>query len=174
MACNWNRKDPCCHVRFCPLVPAWATTIHKFQGFEAGHDDDDRFKYLLIDPGNKYWEQMHPGSLYVALSRGKTLSNIYWIGDGMCINRIQDGAFKQDGTLCELFKKRKNWVEYLRNKQVQTANTLMTLDNMTIINDQVLSITYTSDVILRKISTIIKNPQWHRTSKHKVHQCFFD
>jgi len=92
MNCNWNRRDPCCHVRFCPLVPAWATTIHKFQGFEAGHDENNRSKYLIIDPGYKGWEQLHTGALYVALSRGKNMSNVYWVGHGMCIDRIMDGT----------------------------------------------------------------------------------
>lgn len=39
-----NQKQSCCQVTYCPLVPAWATTIHKFQGFEAGFDKNDQFK----------------------------------------------------------------------------------------------------------------------------------
>ncbi len=30
-----------------PLVPAWATTIHKFQGMEAGFDKNDQFQQLI-------------------------------------------------------------------------------------------------------------------------------
>ena len=41
-------KQGCCLVTFCPLVPSWATTIHKFQGFEAGFDRNDQFQHLII------------------------------------------------------------------------------------------------------------------------------
>ncbi len=47
-----NRKQSCCKVTYCPLVPAWATTIHKFQGFKAGFDKNDQFKQLIVDPGD--------------------------------------------------------------------------------------------------------------------------
>jgi hypothetical protein len=42
-----KKKKTCCSVTFCPLVPAWATTIHKFQGFEAGFDEKDQFQHLI-------------------------------------------------------------------------------------------------------------------------------
>ena len=41
-------RKSCCSVTFCPLVPAWATTIHKFQGMEAGFDKNDQFQHLII------------------------------------------------------------------------------------------------------------------------------
>ncbi len=47
-----KRKQTCYKVKYCPLVPAWATTIHKFQGFEAGFDENDQFKQLIVDPGD--------------------------------------------------------------------------------------------------------------------------
>jgi hypothetical protein len=55
------------------LEVSWATTIHKFQGFEAGFDDGDMFRHLIVDPGDLKWEQTCPGALYVALSRAKTM-----------------------------------------------------------------------------------------------------
>ena len=61
-------KKMCCTVKWCPLVTSWATTIHKFQGFEAGTDIKDMFRYLICDPGDLKWEQDFPGALYVALS----------------------------------------------------------------------------------------------------------
>ena len=69
-----KKKQSCCKVTYCPLVPAWATTIHKFQGFEAGFDETDQFKHLIVDPGDLTTEQQNPGILYVALSRAKN----YW------------------------------------------------------------------------------------------------
>ena len=32
-------RKMCCTVKWCPLVTSWATTIHKFQGFEAGMEE---------------------------------------------------------------------------------------------------------------------------------------
>jgi hypothetical protein len=31
-----NHKQSCCTVTYCHLVSAWATTVHKFQGFKSG------------------------------------------------------------------------------------------------------------------------------------------
>ena len=187
MNCNWNRRDPCCHVRSCPLVPAWATTIHKFQGFEAGHDENDRFKYLIIDPGYKGWEQLHPGALYVALSRGKNMSNVYWVGHGMCIDRIMDGTNKIDKTkgnkgkktLCESFKKRENWVIYLRKKKDEQATDTYTEERRVNINSVISDRSYSSQQVITRISDIVTNPNanWkvRKNSKtYKVPCCFND
>jgi len=72
-----KRKQSCCKVTYCPLVPAWATTIHKFQGFKAGYDKTaDQFKHLIVDPGDLTTELQNPGILYVALSRAKTIGTV--------------------------------------------------------------------------------------------------
>ena len=89
MRCN---KNGCCSVKFCPLVPAWASTIHKFQGFEAGFDDTDQFKYLIVDPGPTSWEQNCPGALYVALSRAKTMGT-FW--SDIALSRTETGQGMQ-------------------------------------------------------------------------------
>jgi len=36
MNCQHIPENPCCSVKYCPLVLAWTTIVHKFQGFEAG------------------------------------------------------------------------------------------------------------------------------------------
>ncbi len=46
-----------CLVTFCPLILSWATTIHKFQGFEAGFDKNDQFQHLINHPGDIKTEQ---------------------------------------------------------------------------------------------------------------------
>ncbi len=66
----------CCTVTFCPLVPAWATTIHKFQEFKAGFDEKDQFQHLIIDQGDIKSEQQQPGLLYVATSCVKTIGDM--------------------------------------------------------------------------------------------------
>jgi hypothetical protein len=63
-----NRKQSCCTVTYCPLVTAWVTTIHKFQGFESGFDPNDQFKHLIVNPGDLTPEQQSPGILYAAIS----------------------------------------------------------------------------------------------------------
>jgi len=56
-------------------VTAWATTIHKFQGFEAGFDETDMFRRLIIDPGSEKWAKDCHGAFYVSLSRAKTMGS---------------------------------------------------------------------------------------------------
>jgi len=187
MNCNWNRREPCCHVRFCPLVTAWATTVHKFQGFEAGHENTDRFKYLIIDPGNKKWEQLHPGALYVALSRGKNMSNVYWIGHGMCIDRILDGINKIDRskgnkgkkTQCEAYKKREKWVSYLLEKKNEQNKDQCNNETRSNINSFTSEVTYSGEDITNNISNIITTPneswmQRKASKKYRVPRCFND
>ena len=101
-------RTGCCTVTWCPLEISWATTIHKFQGFEAGFDKKDMFRYLIVDPGDIKWEQICPGALYVALSRAKTMgtftsdtsfphdSAIYWHGCGISTSRILEGHKKDN------------------------------------------------------------------------------
>ncbi len=62
-------QKSCCSVTFCPLVPVWATPIHKFQGMEAGFDETDQFQRLIIDPGDIRTEQQQLGILYVLLEQ---------------------------------------------------------------------------------------------------------
>jgi hypothetical protein len=116
-------------VTYCPLVPAWATTIHKFQGFDAGFDKNDQFKQLIVDPGDLTTKLLNPGTLYVALSRAKTIgtvttnelhpkdSAIFWTGSGICLNRVLSITQKkgQDGNMtnCLKVEKRQKWVDHL-------------------------------------------------------------
>ena len=130
----------CCTVKWCPLVTSWATTIHKFQGFEAGMEEKDMCRYLICDPGDLKWEQLCPGAFYVALSRAKTMgkfrskykftrkSAIYWVGDGINKIRIVEGSMKngqRNGdpkVKCENIKKRDCWVKYLEQQRDLTTS----------------------------------------------------
>ena len=120
------------------LVPALTTTIHKFQGFEAGFDDTDIFNRLICDPGDLKWEQTCPGALYTTISRAKTMgkpnhtedhpkdSAIFWRGSGMSEKRILDGALKNGKKKgdpkehCLLINKREAWVNHLVQKANET------------------------------------------------------
>ena len=124
-----KRKQTCCKVTYCPLVPAWATTIHKFQGFEAGFDRNDQFNQLIVDPGDLTTELLNPGTLYVALSRAKSIgpitpdeihpknSAIFWTGSGMCLNRVLNVTQKKGdhGNMVNCLKvdQRQRWVDHL-------------------------------------------------------------
>jgi hypothetical protein len=131
-----NRKQSCCKVTYCPLVLAWATNIHKFQGFEAGFDKNDQFKHLIVDPGDLTTELQIPGILHVALSRAKTIgkvspnelhpknSAIFWTGSGICLTRVPNKTRKRglDGNMtnCLKFDKRQKWVDHLFEKNCIT------------------------------------------------------
>ena len=57
MGCQHIPGNPCCSVNYCPLVLAWATTVHRFQGFEAGFDEKDQFSQIVADIGPLDWER---------------------------------------------------------------------------------------------------------------------
>ena len=131
-------RKGCCTVTWCPLEISWATTIHKFQGFEAGCGINDMFRRLIVDPGDLKWEQTCPGALYVAFSRAKTMgtvsddtsfpqdSAIYWYGTGISTTRILDGHLKNNTTKggpkvkCLLITKQDRWVAFLHQRKEET------------------------------------------------------
>ena len=185
LGCRTNVHKSCCTVEYCPLVPAWATTIHKFQGFEAGKEESDRFKQLIIDPGSIDWEQKCPGALYVALSRAKTMgsmtsanphpkdSAIFWTSDGMSERRITEGALRWDQKRkgvkidCKLVEKRASWVSYLEKKADITLRDRYTEQHLA----QIRSTTYQRAIlgldidgvrVLENIASMISSPnaQW--------------
>ena len=99
------RKERCT-VKWYSLETSWATTIHKFQEFEASFDNNDMFWQLTVDPRDTSWEQTCPGALYVALSRAKTMgpfetdalfpsdSATYWQGCNVSVTQIREGSMK--------------------------------------------------------------------------------
>jgi hypothetical protein len=134
-------KQSCCPVTFCPLVPSWATTIHKFHGFESGFDKKDQFQHLIINPGDIKPEQQQPVILYVAMSRARTIgemtndtpnprnSEVYWTGSGMSKKRVPHGSTKkqihtqgQERVNCLKIDKRDNWVKYLTQQCKNTSS----------------------------------------------------
>ena len=93
-----------------PLVLAWAQTIHKFQGLQAGRSKTEMTHVLIIDPGNLPFELRCPGILYTAFSRGVDIgdltdrnytSSIYFWTSNMCTDRVKRVKTKKDGDICE-------------------------------------------------------------------------
>ena len=127
----------CCTATVMPMKLAYAITIHRCQGLEAGFDEGDRWTRMVMDPSDIEWEiAKNPGTLYVATSRGKTLgsrggewgnhpqdSAIHFTGDEISFNRILYCSKKSNGELCEMVKKRERWVKHLMERAEQTAET---------------------------------------------------
>ena len=173
-------RKSCCSVTFCPLVPAWATTIHKFQGMEAGFDKNDQFQHLIIDPGDIKSEQQQPGILNVATSRAKTIehmtqetpqtkmSALYWTGGGMSKNRVIDGSTEKQPNKqghkrveCLKIEKRHKWVTYLIKQQELTITDTYNKDRLKRIKNKQEQIIYEHIChrdVAGSISTMLLNP----------------
>lgn len=123
--CN---KNACCEATFVPLCLAFARTIHKFQGMEAGPTKD--IKAIVVDVGSTLFESINPGVLYTALSRASTLgdesltnSAIYFSGP-LTYDRLTNVKYtraKNNTNKKTLYQKvfmRDEWIKYL-DDQIQ-------------------------------------------------------
>ena len=70
-----DRSRNCCCAKYIPLIPSWATTINKFQGFQAGPSNHNLVHYIVADVGSCEDELNRPGLLYVATSRAEILGD---------------------------------------------------------------------------------------------------
>ena len=132
-----NCRKRCCHAVYCPLELCWATTVHKFQGFEAGFDDDDNINHIIADIDNLAWEKTCPGTAYVVASRAKSIgqvtkeemyptkSNLFFIGT-LGSHRFEKCIKKQDGSICKSVIKRELWTGFLKSRAKETKIRLST------------------------------------------------
>lgn len=180
-------------------MPAWATTIHKFQGFEAGKEAWDDVQNLIIDPGNLDAESRNPGLLYVAVSRGRTMgsmsptnphptdSAIYFHGEKMCENRVRNCSTKynkrtEDRDKKEGVIKRDEWVKFLLQKAKKTRQETYTDERIKAIETSTMKLAlenpYSSGIELERdiIKMLLKpNESWkQRRQKYTVQRSFFD
>jgi hypothetical protein len=177
-------------VTFRPLVPAWATTIHKFQGFEAGFDKKDQFQHLIIDTGDIKSKQQQPGLLYIATSHVKTIgdttqdvphpktSALYWTGSGMSINRVMNGTTKkqqntqgQERVNCLKIDKRSKCVRYLTQQKEITMTDTYNNERLTRIKEENINIIKGKihQDVEASITNMILNPNKEWLARKKTH-----
>ena len=177
-------KRKCCTARFCPLELAYATTIHKFQGFEAGFDDGDTVKHIIADVNSLTQEKRAPGTAYVTTSRAKTIgtmtgnerypmnSNIYFEGQ-VSEGRFKDVRNKFDGEPTKAIQARDLWVEHLMTKAKKTDETLteLRLSSMRALVDNYNPPidTRTRDQLSRNIMSILKEPSTSWAERRESH-----
>ena len=115
-------EKKCCKATFCPLVIAWARTIHLFQGLQAGPNYP--IMKIIADPGTLDFEKINPGIFYTLLSRVSTIgsnaegcddSALYFIGSNMSEQRVTKLCYNKDGTRSLNVQKRDTWVRYLND-----------------------------------------------------------
>lgn len=123
-----NRSYNCCTARFIPLCLAFARTIHKFQGMEAG--PSKHIPAIVVDVGSIKFEAVNPGLLYTALSRASTLgddsllnSAIYLSGP-VTIDRLMNVKYlRTKNNTTQVYQKvemRDKWILFLLQQEEKT------------------------------------------------------
>ena len=143
---------------FCPLVVAFARTVHSFQGHEAG--PGKAIESLIVNPGNRSFEALNPGTLYCCVTRATTLglpgmynSALYFIGEAISTQRIQNLIFDKDGKKYEKVKMREIWTSYLRQRREITKKMIGVFDKneykimVDIINQKRMSLHQIDEII---------------------------
>jgi len=120
-------QSHCCNVKFIPLTLAYAKTGHTFQGQSAG--PGHVIPCIIIQPGSSKMEKLCPGLLYMLLSRGSTIgtpecrltSSIFFIGDELTKDRIQNLTTTCKGETCMKIKRRTKWVNFLKKNKAKLS-----------------------------------------------------
>ena len=129
-----NKDGRCCKLDMCPLIPAYATTIHKFQGQSCGPTRPgqpiNEVQVIVCCPGNKQFEALNPGTLYTIISRATTLGNrenhgsaLYFIGQHINRDRFTNIHKTRDGRVYEKVKRRDKWISYLEARCAKVHDT---------------------------------------------------
>lgn len=177
-----DNKAKCCKRTFMPLAPAYARTIHKFQGLTAGPVDEGKIpnmhKVLIVDPDEKHFEGKALGLLYTAVSRATTLgdddglnSAIYFDGADFKPDRIRNLIQKvEGGGEYESAKKRRRWVQHLdRNMSAsEPAIDALMKSQDAILNWTKIHCVITYDVLFRRINKYKVSKQLRKRKDHPL------
>ena len=163
----------CCTARYCPLILAWATTIHKFRGSEAGFGINGEIRYIIADINTLTWKKRCPGTAYVVASGEKTIgqvttvnpypneSNLFFEGS-MGAHRFTRCLYKDNGEKCMNVLISESWVKYLdgrgnKTKARRTHQYIKSALSLLVNTEQENFINSKTDLKLRIID-IIHNP----------------
>ena len=127
-----TKECRCCEMLFCPLTPAYATTVHKFQGQGAGPTKQgqkhNEVQVMVCCPGSKGFEASNPGLVYTIVSRATTLgdgnnknSALYFIGEHISRHRFANIHKTRDGRIYEKVKRRDKWISHLESRIKETT-----------------------------------------------------
>ena len=120
-----NRPCFCCCRKYIPLRPAFAQTIHTFQGQNAGPVEPGQapnaVQKLVCDPGTRRFEGNSVGLFYTLLSRVTTFGNsedkfssaIYFTGTNMNMERVLNITLNEKGHMYAMAEKREQYVSHL-------------------------------------------------------------
>ena len=160
-----GKERQCCKLRTIPLVPAYATTIHKFQGQSAGPtrkgQRPNEVQRIVCCPGSRKFEALNPGTLYTLLTRATTLgaydgtnSALYFIGDNINADRFTNIHLTREGKVFEKVKRRDKWIAHLK-RSIQ-ASTVMANEVSTLIK-WAQSVRYSKDFLDSAIDVVSNN-----------------
>jgi hypothetical protein len=111
----------CCKMTYVPLKLAFARTLHKTQGKEAGENKE--IKAIVFSPGSSSFESINPGTLYTGVSRASSIGNgdiekssIYFCGTDCTTSRFTDVKNKRTSEKIKYNRvaKRENWINHLK------------------------------------------------------------
>ena len=120
-----NKPYFCCCRKYIPLRPAFAQTIHTFQGQNGGPVEPGQapnaVQKLVCDPGTRRFEGNSVGLFYTLLSRITTFGNsedkfssaIYFTGTNMNMDRVLNITLNEKGHMYAMAEKRKEYVSHL-------------------------------------------------------------
>ena len=123
-------KFGCCEMKYCPLQPSFARTIHTTQGREVG--PDKKIPAIVLDPGTHRFETVNPGLLYSGVSRASGIGNgdplhssLFFTGIDICEERLTNVKYSKKATNGKKVLKgveiRENWIEYLKTNTKQNT-----------------------------------------------------
>jgi ATP-dependent exoDNAse (exonuclease V) alpha subunit len=108
-------------MTYVQLKLAFARTLHKTQGKEAGENKE--IIAIVFSPGSSSFESINPGTLYTGISRASSIGNgdiekssIYFSGKDCTTSRFTDVKNKRTSERIKYNRvsKRENWINHLK------------------------------------------------------------